>query len=366
MEKKEATLPKEIAVCDMTGLQSWGYFFVGGKYEEDEGVNVEKIEGQTEVHVMRGHIYIEVFVPTKITRPYPVLFLPGNNQTGLSWLNTPDGRKGWAQYFWENGYLVYVADVQARGRASALLAKGQNFFVFSSQKCERVFAGKENLNATQWFGGRERGTPEFDAFYATIVPSLNDNKQMQTYMQKAGVALLNKTGPAIIVAHSQACSYGWLIADAKPEVVKGLIQLEPKGPPFHDDSERRKEKAVWGLTEIAMTYDPPAKVPSELLTKEYIPANPKFIPGLLQKEPCRILPNLREIPIMIITAAQSKHSNYDYLTAAYLKQAGVKSVTHCLLEECCILGNSHMFMLEKNNIEIARIAHQWLEEKIEG
>ena len=49
-------------------------------------------------------------MPEKVSQPYPVIFFHGAGQTNVNWLITPDGRKGWADYFVEQGYAVYLAE----------------------------------------------------------------------------------------------------------------------------------------------------------------------------------------------------------------------------------------------------------------
>ena len=66
---------------------------------------------------MGGAMYVEVMVPRQIRSPYPVVFLHGAGQTGVDWLQTPDGRPGWAYNFLEMGYVVYLQDFPARGRS---------------------------------------------------------------------------------------------------------------------------------------------------------------------------------------------------------------------------------------------------------
>jgi hypothetical protein len=36
------------------------------------------------------------------------------------------------------------------------------------------------------------------------------------------------------MVHSQSGQFGWTLGDANPLKVKGIIALEPIGPPFHD------------------------------------------------------------------------------------------------------------------------------------
>src|SRR5262249_56565506 len=101
---------------------------------------------------------------------------------------------------------------------------------------ETVGTWPQAKKPTQWPGdgpnkGR-KGDPIFDAFYATQVETLSSNEETQRRNQDAGAALLDKIGPAIVLTHSQSGPFGWLIADARPQLVKAIIALEPSGPPF--------------------------------------------------------------------------------------------------------------------------------------
>ena len=84
-----------------------GFFYAGGKYEGEKGKEV-----------MRGAMYVEVLVPKRIRRANPIVFLHGAGQTGTDWLQTPDGRPGWAYAFIKRGYVVYMVDYPARGRSA--------------------------------------------------------------------------------------------------------------------------------------------------------------------------------------------------------------------------------------------------------
>jgi pimeloyl-ACP methyl ester carboxylesterase len=37
------------------------------------------------------------------------------------------------------------------------------------------------------------------------------------------------SGPAILLTHSQSGTFGWLVADARPALVKAIVALEPSG-----------------------------------------------------------------------------------------------------------------------------------------
>lgn len=332
-------------------------FFVGGSYVTDAGKTV-----------MQGQMYVEVLQPRRITRKYPLVLIHGGAQTASNWMKTPDNRMGWAQYFVSQGYQVYVVDQPARGRSawhagvngpleSAPLEMVEKYFTNISEEGNWPQARKH----TQWPGdgpgkGR-RGDPVFDAFFSSQVDYLND-VAAQPLMQAAGAALLDKIGPAILVTHSQSGTFGWLIADARRELVKGIVALEPQGPPVVP--ARGGKARAYGLSDIALTYAP-AIAPGESLrfTEQAEAAETGRVKCWAQAEPARILPRLAGLPILIVTSEASYHAGFDHCTHAYLEQAGVRN-EFWRLEQHGIFGNGHMMMLERNNLEIASKLAQWI------
>src|ERR1700693_3154674 len=99
--------PSSIHTISTDDIASTGFFYVGGKYVGAPGKEV-----------MDGAEYVEVMVPKKIRHPYPIVFFHGAGQTGTDWLQTPDGRPGWAYFFIKLGYTVYMVDFPARGRST--------------------------------------------------------------------------------------------------------------------------------------------------------------------------------------------------------------------------------------------------------
>jgi pimeloyl-ACP methyl ester carboxylesterase len=217
---------------------------------------------------------------------------------------------------------------------------------------------------TQWPGdgpnkGR-KGDPYFDAFYATQVETVLDVEDTQQRNKDAGAALLDKIGPAIVLTHSQSGTYGWLIADARPQLVKAVVAIEPSGPPFEGTIIANGRARVWGPTDIPITYDPPVKDPSEIaVEREAKPDAPDLFTCWMQKSPARQLVNLKNIPVMIMAAEASYHQVYDHCTAKYLTQAGVKA-EYIRLQDKGIHGNGHMVMIEKNNLDIAKVVDDWV------
>src|SRR5207248_11074262 len=121
-----------------------------------------------------------------------------------------------------------------------------------------------------------------------------------------GAALLDRIGPAIILTHSQSGPYGWLIADARPTLVKALLEVEPSGPPFYDVVQRGAPtwfddgslSRPWGITSVPITYYPAASDPSQLeFAQEATGDKPDVVRCRLQIAPAREMPKRKDIPI---------------------------------------------------------------------
>jgi pimeloyl-ACP methyl ester carboxylesterase len=225
---------------------------------------------------------------------------------------------------------------------------------------------------TQWPGDGVKGDPVFDQFFASQVEMLTDRTTIETLTRDAGAALLDRIGPAILLTHSQSGPFGWLIADARPELVKGILSIEPNGPPFYEVDLNgapdwfaydHTPARVWGITRAPLTFDPPAASPEELSpAPDETPSEDGFVQGYLQGGPARTLPRLQGIPILIATAEASYHATYDHCTSRFLTQAGVEH-DFLRLADRGIHGNGHMVMLEQNNHEIADLLIGWLAER---
>ena len=353
--ENDASLP----IPTIDAAASVGYFYVGGRYV-----------GEGDAQVIQGAMYVEVLRPRHVAHRYPLVLIHGAGQTGTNWLGTPDGRQGWAQYFLTRGYEIYIVDQPARGRSAWHPGIDGELKSVPASLVERLFTAPEEFGAwpqankhSQWPGegqlkGR-KGDPVFDAFYSTQVESLASNAETQKLVQSAGAALLDRIGPAILLTHSQAGAFGWLIADARPHLVKGIIAVEPFGPPFRDAVLGDGTARPWGLADIELTYDPPVKTPDQInIVQQEQPDAPDLYACWLQAEPARRLPNLAHIPIMVVTSEASYHAVYDHCTVRYLRQVGAH-VDFVRLEDVGIHGNGHMMMLETNNMAIARVIARW-------
>jgi pimeloyl-ACP methyl ester carboxylesterase len=356
-----------MAALEVLTIARQGYLFAGGRYETIGGKRV-----------LTGQLYAEFQIPHNLVHPYPVIMVHGGSQSGTNYTGTPDGREGWAQHFLRRGYAVYVVDQVGRGRSAYRAgfhgpmrepdvdAAQQRFVAIKRQAL-----WPQAALHTQWPGGDAPGDAVFDQFFASQLPTIADFARQQELNRDALVALIDKIGPAILLTHSQSGAFGWPVADARPDAVKALLQVEPSGPPFYEIGLEHvgppefyhagTRTRPWGLTSIPLTYDPPVSSPWELVpVRQATPDGPGLARGWLQQDPARQLPNLRKMPILVLTGEASYHAVYDHLTVKFLEQAGVHP-TFIQLKDVGVRGNGHMLMLEKNNAEIAAVMMDWLE-----
>jgi len=361
--------PASIPTVPLDNVARHGFFYAGGKYVGELGEEKESTMG--------GAMYVEVMVPRQIRSPYPIVFLHGAGQTGVDWLQTPDGRPGWAYNFLEMGYVVYLQDFPARGRSQYVpgvdgTPEQLNLNIRTAENLEETFtamAARGNYpqakKHTQWPGSGRIGDKVFDDFNKTQVQFLAGGRQ-ETLTRDANIALLDMINtPVILLTHSQGGAFGWLVADARPNLVKAIVTLEPAAPPIRGvDNAKVTYNAggglSWGVANSPITYEPAIGDPSELRTvrEATAPAADK-VPCYVQQEPARKLKNLQNIPVLFMVGEGSYHRIFDHCLAKWLNQAGVKT-EYVEMEAVGLPGNGHMMMLEKNSADIAKYMGNWL------
>jgi pimeloyl-ACP methyl ester carboxylesterase len=315
--------------------------------------------------VAKGQMYVEWESPKDRRHPWPLVLVHGGGGQGTDWLGTPDGRPGWAHYLVREGYEVYVVDRPGHGRSPyhpdvlGPMSPPMPYEVVTDMFTAPARAAQPYPGAplhTQWPGSGLEGDPARDQFAASSGPMQVEAAEAQRDAQAAGVELLERIGPAVLMTHSAGGPTGWLVADARPELVKAIVAIEPLGPPFRNAGAL---SVPWGVTAASLTFDPPAADPADLAVVEH-PGPP---PHKLQAEPARQLTNLHGIPIVLVTAEASFANQSDPAVVAFLRQAGC-TVDHLRLADHGIHGNGHLVVMERNNREALQPILDWLEKTV--
>ncbi len=169
---------------------------------------------------------------------YPLLLWHGGGLTGVTYETTPDGREGWLNYFLRKGFAVYNSDAVERGRAGWAqypdIFKGEPVFLHHGQSVRA-------LSHRRWPGLLQSRSGQAQADAGQPIPEREATRISSSRTCRAGpppttaidCALISPRStasvPCIILFHSQAGTFGFKVAQARPDRVKALIAVEPAG-----------------------------------------------------------------------------------------------------------------------------------------
>jgi len=310
-------------------LRDMGSFHVGGRLVEISGKPVKEVtfspggvpakvdpNGTYQVEQM----YVQYFLPQNEKGSYPLLLWHGGGLTGVTYETTPDGREGWLNYFLRRGWAVYNSDAVERGRAGWAMYpdifKGEPVFLTRSNPFDRFRIG-DGPNSydpdpakRKVLPGNQFPVDAYDAFVKQNVPrwTTTDDATIAAY-----IAELDRVGPSIILFHSQAGSFGFKVAQARPDKVKALIAIEPAGV-----GDAAKADVLKGI-------------PTLIVYGDYIEQDSRW-------------PKIRANGIAFADAIRAAGGSVDVVD---LPKVGIK-------------GNSHLVMMDKNNLEVAALIQKWL------
>ena len=320
-------------------LQSEGSFFIGGTAHHATGLSglTTGPEVTREGTVTTGQMYVHYQLPAKATH-LPVVMIHGGGLSAQAWETTPDGRMGWSEYFLRSGRPVYLVDQAGRAR-SGFDATGYNKIKLgeaaSKDAAPILIIGHEF--AWTWFRiGPKFGVPfadtqfpvnAVDEFYKMWIPDLNAALPADNPSYADVAALAKKTGGAVVMGHSESFMFPERAALLDPSGIKGMISLESGyacAAPYND----QQLAALAKIPLLIVFADHHGEAPE--------PFGSRWTTSMQQ---CR-----------------------DF--AANLTKAG-GDVTFMHLPELGIHGNTHMFMLDKNNLQIADLLFDWMDKHVE-
>jgi len=275
-------------VLDIAG---WSYYWYG----------VEHATLARGTVINGSQMYVEHWIPTAVRHPFAIVLVHGGYGQGTDWISTPDGRRGWASQFLEQGFKVYVVDRPGQGRnPHHPFIHGLNDPQAPTFEGVARRIGALGPNHTQWPGAGNAADPAIAQVVASLGQPMANNPITQGVWRSRGAMLLDDIGPAVFVTHSDGAVFAWVTAQERPALVKGIVAIEP--PP---------------------------------------------------------LTALPAIPIAIVTADASPAAATDPGLVSTLRGAGA-AVEHIRLAEHGVRGNGPMVMMEKNNREALQPVLAWL------
>lgn len=294
--------------------------------------------------LQRGPMFVQWMAPEVVTAKYPVVLVHGGGGQGTDWLSTPDGRPGWAYRLVDAGFAVYIVDRPGFGRSPAFPSlTGSRSGHSSMELAAFLFATPgEEANQTQWPWGRDAQSAELGQLAAGMTSLFDDGAASQQLDGERLSQLLEMTGPAIVITHSAGAPAGWLALNTKPELVKGIVAVEPMGPPYLDFPGI--PALSWGLTSTPVKVTPAASDASE-------------IAGGLGG---RTIDGFADAKILVLSGAASPRAlGAGPMIVDFLTQAGA-SASHLSLADENIHGNAHGLIFEANSNQTIVPVLDWI------
>ena len=218
-------------------LRDFGSYRVGGRRVVVEGESVRRIAftaSTSYTYDPNGSYavesaYVQYFVPQARKAGPPVILLHGGGMTGAMWETTPDGRPGWLHFLLEAGFEVHVVDNVERGRAGWMpgLWEGQPFLRSMEEAWTLFrFGEPEDFAARRPFPRQQFPCAHLETLAHGFVPRWTTTTAPQI---DALSAVLRRTGPSVLLCHSQGGEIAFQAAARDPERMVRLVSIEPSG-----------------------------------------------------------------------------------------------------------------------------------------
>jgi pimeloyl-ACP methyl ester carboxylesterase len=320
-------------------LREQGSFFVGG--ESVEATAMELMSFTDEPAPVAGHVtvnqmYVSYMVPEGATGS-PVVMIHGGTVTGKTYETTPDGRMGWSEYFVRQGHPVYVPDQVGRARSGADISFYNRVRTGEAPlgALPNVFRHADEQNWTLWRFGPAAGEAFPDTQFPVeaagelskqSVPDLIFTLPDPNPNVAATADLSARLEGAVLMGHSQTGRLPLEAALADPAGVRGMILVEPGGC----------RADTWTDEEIAAL----APIPTLVVFGDHLEAETRL--------PAMNWQSVYEDCQAFIERVNARNGNAEMLHPP----------------ELGIHGNTHLIMMDRNNLQIADLILAWIEENV--
>jgi len=308
-------------------LQDEGVFFVNGQVATTNNPDTPASGAATPGEITIDQMYVQYRIPKIVAGP-PIIMVHGSGHTGVTYETTPDGREGWATYFARHNFPVYVVDHVGRGRSgfdptaiNRAKAESNPGLLPSVPLTTRERAYPNFLIGAKYptpYPGQQFPVEAQDQYFAQLVPNTETllvGGGSNTV--KALAALVDKIGPAVVMVHSQSGGYGLELIRQRADKVRAFIDIEGSCGPLSPD-------------DVAKSFQ---RVPTLMLFGDYTEGSSG--------------PNGDERRTVCNQSVNAINAAGGTARFLYLPGLGIK-------------GNSHMLMMDKNNLQIADLIIGWL------
>lgn len=327
-------------------LKTMGSLLFGGTVHK--AANGETFHGD--------HGYAQYYIPQQ-PRQYPLILWHGMGQSGRSWESTPDGREGFQALLTRKNWPVYIIDQPRRGRAGYTRAKPHDAQAAptTARESSAWNAFRNGIwtppqGATLFPGVLFPGdAASIDQFFRQQTPDTGEEPRTaahRTFMGNSMAELLEQTGPAVLLTHSNSGQYGWFTGMATPDKVKAIVAYEPGQfvfPQGEDVPEVPYRNTLAGETLKGIV------VPVEEFKK--LTAMPILV--IYGDNISTELSDIFNVEVWRIASTRARH-----FVDAVNRHGGKAQLV--FLPKLGIRGNTHAPFADLNNVDIAAHLEAWL------
>jgi hypothetical protein len=348
---------KDVKSSNPLTLEGQGSFFVGGNTHAVPAPYAYSLPG----NVMINQMYVEFMKPAKNGGEYPIIFVHGCCLSSKTWETTPDGRMGWNEYFVRKGFDTYMADQVGRARSG-----------FNGLKYEIVRHGDAPASsqpeirlATDAFAWN---TFRFGNF-ATKTPWPDERFPMKT----VGVG-----NGSTLDFYKQVIPDLYATLDTSPPGCTGGGCYTPLAAGFHDTSLAMSNLSNDLGGAILVGHSQSSTFPTRAALQQGsngVKAIIQLETGCFDNLTAADIAKLKKIPILIIegdhyvqadgVTPQAKPPAACVTQMNQINGAG-GNMTYIHLPAIGIKGNSHMFMQDNNNLQIADLIIKWIDKNVKS
>ncbi|MEM5318303.1 alpha/beta fold hydrolase [Paraburkholderia sp. JHI869] len=319
-------------------LKDRGSLVIGGTSIDQTREQLSSITGvppAQDGHITIDQMYVDYMIPQN-TSGLPIVLVHGATLSGKTYDTTPDGRMGWYEYFVRKGHATYVVDQSSRARSGVDISTYNDVRTGKQPPTAlpNAFRISQEDGLAQFRIGIRNGKPfadtqfpveALDALAAQSIPDFNASlpQPNPTY---ANLAILSRElGGAVVVGHSEGGAYPLHAALADSANVKKMILIEPGT--CHD--------TAWTPAQMK-TF---AAIPTLVVFGDHLDAK-STVEGFTW---------------------QSAYTDCERFVSEVNAVGG--NATMLYLPDHGMKGNSHLLIMDRNNLKIADLLLGWISKK---
>ena len=314
--------------------------FIGGRTQLSDQLTAGEtgLRGSSNTgHIVTHQMFVSYQIPMAAQPRIPIAMVHGCCLTTKSYEMTPDGRMGWNEYFLRKLRPVYLVEQSSRARSGfdATVINKVKLGKLPPSALPNVAMASHEASWTlfrigptygQAFANSQFPIDAAHEFYKQEIPDFNALLPSPNPTLTNMSALAVKLGGVVLMGHSQSGFYPQETALLNPNGIRGMVSLDTAGC---SDTLKPEQLAVLARIPMLIVYGD----------------------------------NLEGVAAFAAFWKESFERCNRFI--AQVNAAG-GDATMMSLPALGIYGNSHMLMMDRNNLQIADLILNWVDGHVES